>query len=98
MCVQTVEPYTEPPGDIDIDMSVGKLKTGKAPGHDQIPAELIIEGGRELKKVIYELILKIWEEEIIPHEWKYGIICPIHKKGDTTICDNYRVVTLLCTT
>jgi hypothetical protein len=25
-CVQMVEPYTEPPGDIDIDMSVCKLK------------------------------------------------------------------------
>jgi hypothetical protein len=74
MCVQTVESYTEPPGDTDIDMSVSKLKNGKAPGHDQIPAELIKEGGTELKKVIYELVLKIWEEEIIPQEWKYGII------------------------
>jgi hypothetical protein len=79
-------------------MSVSKLKNGKAPGHDQIPAKLIKEGGIKLKKVIYELILKIWEEEIIPHERKYGIICPIHKKGDTMICDNYRAVTLLCST
>jgi hypothetical protein len=54
-----VEPYIEPPGDVDIDMSVSKLKNGKAPGHDQIPAKLIKEGGIELKKVIYELILKI---------------------------------------
>jgi hypothetical protein len=37
-------------------------------------------------------------EEIILHERKYGIICPIHKKGDTMICDNYRAVTLLCMT
>jgi hypothetical protein len=98
MCVQKVEPYIEPPGDIDIDTSVSKLKNGKAPRHDQIPAELIEEGEIELKKIIYELILKIWEEEIIPHEWKYGIICPIHKKGDTMICDDYRAVTLLCST
>jgi hypothetical protein len=65
---------------------------------DQIPAELIKEGGTELKKVIYELILKIWAEEIILHEWKYGIICPNHEKGDTMICENYRAFTLLCTT
>jgi Reverse transcriptase (RNA-dependent DNA polymerase). len=25
------------------------------------------------------------------------MICPIHKKGDVTTCDNYRTVTLLCT-
>ena len=38
------------------------------------------------------------EEEIIPHESKYGIICPIHKEGNMMMCDNYTVVTLLCTT
>jgi len=44
-------------------------------------------GGKELKKIIYELISKILEEEIIPHEWKCGI-CPIDKKGDVMIYDN----------
>jgi hypothetical protein len=48
--------------------------------------------GKELKKVIYEFISKIWEKEVVPHEWKCGVICPIHK------CDYYRAVTLLCTT
>jgi acid phosphatase class B len=53
----------------------------------------------KLKKVIYELISKLWEEEIIPHEWKYGIICPIQKRGDEMICNNNnRAVTLLGTT
>jgi len=33
----------------------------------------------------------------MPHEWKYGIIGRIHKKGDV-IMNNYRAVTLLCTT
>jgi hypothetical protein len=61
MCVQMVEHYIEPPGDIDRNMSVSKLKNGKAPRHYQIPAKLIKEGGKELKKVIYELILKIWK-------------------------------------
>ena len=29
--------------------------------------------------------------------WKYGIICPIHWKGDVMMCDNYRAVRLLLT-
>ena len=29
------------------------------------------------------------------YEWIYGIKCPIHKKGNVMMCDNYTVVTLL---
>jgi len=62
-------------------MSFSKFKKGKANVHDQILAQFINEG--EELKVIYTLISKIQEEEITPHEWKYGIIiCPIHQKGD----------------
>jgi Reverse transcriptase (RNA-dependent DNA polymerase). len=96
MCVQTAEPYIEPPNDVDIETAISEMKNGKATGRDQIVAKLIEEGGKELK-VIDELILKILEEQIIPHEWKYGIICPICKKEDV-MCDNYKAVTLLCTT
>jgi len=85
---------TVPPNDVGKVMAISKLKNGKAKGHDQMPAELITERGQELKKVIS----KIWEEETIPHEWKYGIICPIHKEGDEKKRDEYRVVTLLRTT
>jgi hypothetical protein len=42
-------------------------------------AKLIKEGGKELKKVIYELISKIWED-VITQEWNYGMIFPIPKK------------------
>jgi acid phosphatase class B len=51
-----------------------------------------------LKNVIYEIISNIWEEEIIPHEWKCDIIYPVHEKGEVIMCGNCRTVTLLCTT
>ena len=37
-------------------MAVSKLKNWKATEHDQILAELIQEGGKVLKEVMYELI------------------------------------------
>jgi hypothetical protein len=46
----------EPPHYVDVDMTISKFKNGKTIGHDQIPVEFITEGGKELKKVIYELI------------------------------------------
>jgi len=66
--------------------------------HEQIPAELIKEGGKELMKVIYELVSKIWEKEVTPHEGKKGIMCPVLREWDVTMWDNYSAVTLLCTT
>jgi hypothetical protein len=46
-------------------MTISRLENIKATGHDQIPAELIKEGGKELKKVIYKLSFKTGKEEII---------------------------------
>jgi hypothetical protein len=82
MCVQTADAYAELPNDVNIKMSITKFKNGKENGHDQIPAQLIKEGEEEIRKAIYELILEIWEEEIIQIEWKYCIVCPIHQKWD----------------
>jgi hypothetical protein len=59
MRVQPAEPHVEHPNDVDIEMAIRKLKNGKATGHDQIPVELIKEGGKELMKVIYVLMSKI---------------------------------------
>jgi hypothetical protein len=59
MCVQIAKPYVEPPHNVDKEMAISKLKNGNATGHDRIPAELIKQGGKEIKKVIYELISKM---------------------------------------
>jgi hypothetical protein len=59
-----------------------KVKENKAPGTDNIPAELIKYGGYILKHRMYKLILLIWNKEQLPTEWLQGIICPIYRKGE----------------
>jgi hypothetical protein len=49
-------------------MTISRLENIKATGHDQIPDELIKEGGKELKKAIYELSSKT-EKEDITSQW-----------------------------
>lgn len=77
--------------------ALNKLKNHKAPGTDEIPAELLKYGGDALHRQIHQLITHIWLEERIPARWKENIIVPIHKKGDKTRCANYRGISLLNT-
>jgi hypothetical protein len=58
---------------------------------------MLIHAGLELKEELYKLIKQMWEDKSIPLAWKTGFICPIHKKGDTSDCNNYRGITLLNT-
>ena len=71
-------------------LAIEKLKSHKSPGIDQIPAELIKEGGRTIHYQIHKLIVSILNKEELPEEWKESIIVPIHKKGDKADCNNYR--------
>jgi hypothetical protein len=71
-----------PPTYYEVSEVIKKLKTHKAAGSDNIPAELIKHGGIELKRRINKLIMKLWKRETLPTEWTEGIFCPIYKKGN----------------
>jgi hypothetical protein len=70
-----------------VEIAIGKLKSYKSPGTDQIPAELIKAGGETLYSEIHKFICSIWNKEELPQQWKEYIIIPIHKKGDNTDCN-----------
>jgi hypothetical protein len=80
-----------------VEIAIAKLKKSKSPGSDQIPAELIQEGGKILLSAIHKLINSVWNKEELPDQWKESIIVPVHKKGDKTECNNYCGISLLST-
>jgi hypothetical protein len=43
-----------------------------------------------LSRWIHRVINKIWESEDIPEDWLRAIVVPLFKKGDKSICDNWR--------
>ena len=45
--------------------------------------------------VLEQLFSVIWQEEIVPRQWRDGLIVNIFKKGDREDPGNYRGITLL---
>ena len=66
----TAEPLVPEPSAFEVDLAIEKLKSHKSPGTDQIPAELIKEGGRTIRYQIHKLTVSIWNKEELPEEWK----------------------------
>ncbi|KAJ4433902.1 hypothetical protein ANN_16215 [Periplaneta americana] len=60
--IQTAEPFISEPTLSEVEIAIENLKNYKSPGIDQIPAELIQEGGSALSNEIYKLVLAIWRK------------------------------------
>lgn len=77
--------------------ALSELKNGKAPGNDKITGEMMKNMGEKGVQMLLDIFNRVWQEEIIPEDWKIGLIVPIFKKGDNKDCNNYRGITLLNT-
>jgi hypothetical protein len=83
--VRQMEPLVPEPSLVEVEIAIGKLKSYKSPGTDQIPSELIKAEGEILYSEIHRLICCIWNKEELPQQWKESIIVPIYKKGEKTV-------------
>lgn len=79
----------------EVRSALQSLANGKTAGSDNIPIELIKEGGEEAVKVITKLCNKIWQNKVWPEDWKRSIFIPLFKKGDRKDCGNYRTISLI---
>nr|XP_014347369.1 PREDICTED: sorting nexin-29-like [Latimeria chalumnae] len=85
-------------GDItieEVEAAISRLKNGKVAGIDNISAEILKNGGKELIHQLHSICQQIWLEEKVPSQWKKGTICKLPKKGDLLDCNNWRGITLL---
>ena len=69
--------------------AIAGLKDGKAPGGDEIPAEVWKHVGDHLFSRLHQLITSAWDVGFVPQSWKDANIATIYKKGDRTDCGNY---------
>ena len=79
----------------EIAQCVKKLKNNKTGGCDGIVGELLKYGGSGMVCLLEQLFSVIWREELVPRQWREGLIVNLFKKGDKEDPGNYRGITLL---
>ncbi|XP_072020211.1 uncharacterized protein [Amphiura filiformis] len=79
----------------EVVMAMKKMRTGKAPGYDDIPAELIKETGDEGVDVVHKLCNLLWKDKSWPIDWTRSIFLPLPKKGNTRECKNNRTISVI---
>jgi hypothetical protein len=92
--MQMAELLVPEPSLIEVEITIGKLKSYKSLGTDQILAEFIKVGVETLCSEIHKLLCSIRNKEELPQQWKEFIIIPIHKKCVKTDCNNYQGISL----
>ena len=58
----------------ETEEAVRSLSAGKSPGMDNIPSELLKNGGEATTTVLIELYQKIWETKEWPKEWTQSLV------------------------
>ena len=79
----------------EIAKCLRNLKNSKTGGSDGIVGELLKYGGSGMVDLLEQLFPVIWQEEIVPRQWREGLIVNIFKKRDREDPANYRGITLL---
>ena len=69
---------TDPAAD-EIKSTIKALNTGKAPGLDEIPVELLRYGGDNLAIPIQTLILSVWNGKPVSQHWIDAIKLSLYK-------------------
>ena len=80
----------------DLSNAIDSLPSGKSPGSDNIPAEVIKCGKPALLEPLHELLCLGWQEGGVPQDMRDAQIVTLYKgKGDRSDCNNYRGISLL---
>ena len=87
--------YLSPTDEKEISKILSSLNPNKTLGPSSIPVHILKNNIHILAKPISVLVNQSFEQGEFPECLKIAQVTPIHKKGDTTICSNYRPISVL---
>ena len=95
-CLPTMDELDSEPLVEELSKAIDSLASGKAPGNDGIPPDLIKHCNTTLLFPLHEVLCQCWQEGAIPHDMGDCKIITLYKnKGERNDCNNYRGISLL---
>ena len=79
----------------EIERAIRQTKGNRAPGEDRVTADKLKSDPTMRAKSLKKLFNKVCEEEKVPEAWKRGIIVKLPKRGDLSVCGNWRGINLM---
>ena len=79
----------------EVSDAIKKLNSGKSPGLDGIPAEILKACGNRMAELVHDLIQRCWRTESVPKEWIDATLVSLFKSGQRDDCGNFRGISLL---
>ena len=78
----------------EFETALKELKNNRAPGIDNIQAEILKNSGEKARDKLFELISKIYKLGIIPKDFEKNKIVTLPKKTGADKCENFRTISL----
>ena len=95
-CLPELEELDREPTIDELSEALDSLASGKAPGKDGIPAEVLKCCKETLITELHEILCLCWSEGEVPQDMKDANVVTMYKnKGDRGDCNNYRGIPLL---
>lgn len=73
---------------------LSKINPNKANGPDKVPGKFLKLCANELVDIYQILFQASLDQGIVPQDWKEADIVPLFKKGDRSMAENYRPISL----
>ena len=95
-CLPTMDELDSEPLVEELSKAIGSLASGKAPGNDGIPPDLIKHCKTTLLLPLHEVLCQFWQEGSVPQDTRDSKIITLYtNKGERNDCNNYRGISLL---
>ncbi|XP_037872901.1 LINE-1 retrotransposable element ORF2 protein [Bombyx mori] len=78
----------------EVEAAINRLKQ-KACGRDSVTALMLKSLGSDGTKILHSICQKVWRTGQWPEDWTESILIPLHKKGSTRKCENYRTISII---